>query len=561
MGGSSVDRPTGARSYRRGAPRVALSACAWIAALALAGTAAAQPLFSRYSPLARIGEFFDLADIGRSPEAAATQAPATQAGGGGNTLDVLHGDVVAYTTALCKQVETAPRDQVEALQAEYEQFRLEELAELDRIAAEEEALEELRRRIDGTAPEGAAKRALSDARKEVGRLETEHKELVAANELLIRRQERFSTATAGARAASAEIALLEREIAARRAGAHAPDSDLLGGLGSAAGQRSIVATLESELAAERARLSSALASVAEVLPAHPVPTSLEGFTDPKSGGLKGTLYRDWRAYRDRLAPLDSRIAEAKAKEQAAFDALARIQSGAPGSAAALDKEALVAEYRQRGQQVVVARTVALLTYQLHGNVTACLEARAAALDEPEESETQEVAWSREYWIEGHITDTCYGSTLGESKPVAGNYVFHPHYWNSFRMKIGPGRQVELEARGPPFTLHNTSAGTLERLSRTELAADGSFSMAFVNPTPPTKNGIYRRGAGGIVPETHYPYRLEGRLVHDPAVPQQWRGSGTGRVLYRVVESGPDWEVVHHGEPCTIVWDLSEIPPR
>ena len=47
----------------------------------------------------------------------------------------------------------------------------------------------------------------------------------------------------------------------------------------------------------------------------------------ETGGLKGTLYDEWQAYQAELGPIETQIAEAKAKEQAAFDALAQIQSG------------------------------------------------------------------------------------------------------------------------------------------------------------------------------------------------------------------------------------------
>lgn len=514
------------------------------------------------SGIARVSDFFDLSGIGEAPPSSdpGSQRAATS---GGSTLDVLHGDVVEYTDKLCHQVGAASRDEVDALLAEYDGLRREQEAELDRIAREELALEELQRQIDegsasaasgtGVSSDAAANR-LADARRETGRLETLRKERIAASEVLRRRHGSFGAASGSARTAGAEIARIEEEIRARRADEIAPDKDSVGGLGAGVVQRNLIADLERDLEAQRAAFSAALTAMADALPTHPVPTTLDGFNDPTTGGLKGTLYREWQSYRADLSALDSQVAEARAVETAAFADLAKVQSQSSASQTSESDQARIEDYRSRGEQLVVARTVALLSFQLHGNVTDCIRKRAAKLEVDEKPKED----GRSYQVvRGTIHDTCYGRTDGPDVRVTEAFEFKPGFWRTFALAITDDRDVKLFGM-VYLSYHDDRVPDPPGVGRASLQTDGSFELRATRPVPDNifyaPPGAPLDGTRGLERTPYPPFVVKGRLAPDPTAPQGWRGQGTGSNRYRRVEEN-SYMYIHQGEPCAITWTI------
>ena len=543
----------------------AVAAGILLAMLAGSSIALAQSPVPRTSGIARVGDFFDLGGI---YDSLSDQAPqdAAATGSGQNTLDVLHGDVVAYSDKLCKQLETASQDEIDVLDKEYEGLRREQLEELDRIAREEKELDRLRRALDaGGGSNGSAgslaatRKALEAVRRDISHIETLRKELQSTNELLIGRRQAFDSGRAALDAAEAEIERLTE--AKRRVLDGDVDEDLLGGLGAGQARHNLELELQRRIDNETLKRDAALVEIGDALQIHPLPKSHDDLFDPQTGGLKGDLYRSWQTYRTELGGLEARLTEAKAKEASTLATLAeleRVRPGADGPGATPE------EYRARVAAWVGARTAALLTFQLHQNVTDCIRRRAAELGGEDGPTVADITETQN--IVGHITETCYGPTDAESHTLDSGYTYHTHYWNRFDLVIDPEGRLHLKSSTGPLGWGFDDPDAFAALTRGRLEANGSFAIDYQGAPPDpslrTEYHLHREtGPEQFAIETNLPYRLEGRLVQDPAAPQGWRGSGTGRALYRVTGIGPDWQFVHNGEPCNFVWDLTEIPAR
>lgn len=516
-------------------------------------------------------------------------AAQTDGGTGGeslSTLDVLHNDVVDYSEALCKEIGTAPRDRIDELKSEYDAFRVEQEAELERIAREEAALEALRRQRDesdaltrlqqelGAEPEGTAEdeappavpeavrqreRALAEVKSELSRLEVRRRTLVSDNAPVQARFDSFNAARQEVRAAESDIARLDEEKGRRESGELKPDSETLGGLGAALSQTQHLEELSEDIARRGADRDAALQAIADALQIHPPPKGLDDLFDTATGSLRGTLYRDWQAYQGALRGVDAGIAEARAAVQAAESALqaaraataeAETQAGGQASgsgaigSATIGSGDWVADYRNRVEALLVARTVALLSYQLHGTVTDCIARRAAALDPEDEPEY--------LYIRGTIHDTCYGPPVGAWVEVAPVFTFRPFEWKSIGFILTP--QGDFKASNVPFLInHPDDLVDPPGYGRTKPDGEGRFRLEFTDPNPPGNRRIVRED-GYQYRSDDFPYVLEGRLRPDPSAPQGWAGEGSGSIGYRIL---PDSRgaFLHKGVPCRIAWSV------
>ena len=486
----------------------------------------------------------------------------------GAALDVLQRDVVDQTDAFCQRLETASSDDVNALKAEYADFAREEEASLDRIAQEEAALEARRRALDADSERfddwdelpaddprlAQAEATIIAARNEVSRLTVARRSLVEENANLIKRRNDFSAASERIRQADSDIAQLTELIRRVDAGELASEDNALGEFGDRRWSRHNRTALEQELERAQGIRSQALQVAGDALFLPSAPASIE-----ELGGRVGALHGDWQALQSALQGLDGQIAQAEAAVQSALVAKqethAAIRSerrDALIAAKAAHADA-VTDYRARVEQLIVNRTVALLSYQIYAGATDCIRKAEARLKETASGQT---AAAEIRFISATITETCYGSTSGPAKEITPSFTFEPAYWH-LSLFLTPEQDIKIAAVAY-LAVHDDDLPDPPGLGRARLQPDGSFSLKTQYPTP--QNFYYippgepADGTGVREPSPYPPFEVEGWLRPDPDAQHGFVGKGTGVVMHRRIENR--WGVhFHHGEPCRIAWTV------
>ncbi len=515
-----------------------------------------------------VGDFFNLvpSDAAGSADGGSPSTSGTEV-----TLDVLQDDVEEYSDELCKQVDTASRDDIDALKEEYADFRREEEANIDQINKDEEALDQLRRELDAEAdrlddwnyqpPDDQrlqdADKAVTKARKELSKLQTARRTVMDENTWVLNKRRELKDASARLRAANAEIARLTDEQRRRESGELSADKNLVGRLGAAAANLQHIQRVSEDLQKARAKREAALQAAGHALFMPRAPKDIA-----EIGAKASSLHDKWQALRDQLNALDAKIVAAEADEKAAVEAKARAQDALRASrredliqakrAQARKQDA----YRARGEEWVVKRTIALLSFQLYSNVTDCIARREAEI---KKGETKAAAAdpTKNQYVRGTITDSCYGPTKGPHVAITGAFDYMPEWWRPLGLIVTPEREVKLNWI-IYLAVHPDDMPDPPGMGRVKMQADGSFSLKVVDPNPQNvfqaPAGQPAKGSADLIRTPYPPFVVKGRLVPDPSAPDGWVGQGTGAVMYRRVEDST-YMFIHRGEPCRITWTV------